>query len=468
MKKILLLNPPGRNRYLRDQHCSSAAKADYYWPAADLLVLSGMLHNVFEIKVIDAIVQGYGMKHVLDIIREGDFYAVIALTSSASRDEDFALFAKIKSDGGPLMIANGGFLREKPADFLERFDFLDALILDYTQKGIIDFLVQGPCTDYPGLGYRRGRRVVINNARDMSGKEFSYPMPRHELFPLRAYRTPQARRFPFTCAIISSGCPYACRFCSSAGVPFRLRNRGDVLEELIALRRAGISEIHFPDFTFTADREHAAEICRAMIKEKTNLSWDCLTRADCFDAQLAGLMKRAGCHTIQFGVESKNETVLRALAKPIKNSAVKQAFSLCKKEGIETIGFFIIGLPGEDEASMRQTIGFARELDCDYAAFSVFVPDFGSALRGRLEEANPHLKDNYSFDRTKFPVLGNEFLSRQKIWLMRNQAVREFYFRPGYVWKRLRSIGNFRRFITACKIFWSLLFARKGRDRAMT
>ena len=70
MKKILLLNPPGKKRYLRDQYCSSSAKADYYWPAIDLLVLSGILSRDFNIEVVDAIVQKMSAEQTIRFIED--------------------------------------------------------------------------------------------------------------------------------------------------------------------------------------------------------------------------------------------------------------------------------------------------------------------------------------------------------------------------------------------------------------
>jgi len=55
--KVLLLNPPGDKLYLRDEYCSAVSKADYYWPPIDLLVLSGILSDKYEVEVIDAIVE---------------------------------------------------------------------------------------------------------------------------------------------------------------------------------------------------------------------------------------------------------------------------------------------------------------------------------------------------------------------------------------------------------------------------
>ncbi|MFH1094579.1 MAG: radical SAM protein [Candidatus Omnitrophota bacterium] len=455
MNKILLLNPPGKNKYLRDQYCSSSAKADYYWPAIDLLVLSGIIGSHFKVEVLDAIAEGMSREQTLQFIKKTLFSGVCALTSSSSKDEDFLLFNELKQSCGLKLVLNGGFLRHNTQKYLEEFDFIDAVIVDYTQNGVVDFL-KGKKGRLPGIWCKNNG--IIQQEICSGGHEeiFSYPVPRHELFPLNKYCLPQARNFPFTCVLISSGCPFKCKFCSSASIPYRKRDIDNLLIELKAIKRSGINEVHFPDFTFTADKDHCLKVCRAMIDKGLDLSWDCLTRIDCFDGELARIMKKAGCHTIQFGVESQNEQVLKKLAKPLDNRTVYDAFELCQREGIDTIGFFIIGLPQEDEASIKKTITFACDLNCDYASFSVFVPDFGAPIRTELEKKDPQLKNVYKFDRTQFPVTESEFISKNKIWQLRNAAIRSFYLRPGYIWKMLSKIKSKGRLRVALKMFWSI------------
>jgi len=455
MEKILLLNPPGKYRYLRDQYCSSASKADYYWPAIDLLVLSGILGQDFKICVLDAIAENLNVEQAFNIIDKGGFKAIISLASSASKDEDFTFFETLKKKQDITLIANAGFLRSNPQKYIKQHEFLDAIIIDFTQNGILKFL-KGFKGNLPGLCYRHNA-VAVHDPESYDQGRFSYSLPKHELFPLGKYRMPQAKYYPLTCVLAASGCNYRCRFCSSATIPFRLRNIDNLMGELAELNRRGIKEIHFPDFTFTGTRQHVHDICNAILEKRLDISWDCLTRTDCLDSDLIRMMRQAGCHTIQLGVESKNEQVLKDLGKPIKNETMKWAFRECQRQGIETIGFFIIGFPGEDKQSIQNTITFAKELDCDYASFSVFMPDFGADIRTELEKKYPALENTYNFDRTKAPLIDTPYLKRNQIWGLRNQAIRSFYFRPCYIWKRFKKIKSLAGLKVAFKIFWSIL-----------
>ena len=84
LKRILLLNPPGDKRYLRDNYCSSVSRANYYWPPIDLLVLSGTLGKKYQVELLDAIIANIGKEKCHERITTGDFDAIIFLSGTSS------------------------------------------------------------------------------------------------------------------------------------------------------------------------------------------------------------------------------------------------------------------------------------------------------------------------------------------------------------------------------------------------
>jgi radical SAM superfamily enzyme YgiQ (UPF0313 family) len=111
---------------------------------------------------------------------------------------------------------------------------------------------------------------------------------------------------------------------------------------------------------------------------------------------------------------------------------------------IRVLGYFIIGLPGEDEDSIRQTIDLAKQLDIDFASFAIATPDVGTPLRREALQKGWMRAEKDVFDSTDFPVLETETLSKEDVWKLRSQAVREFYLRPSYLLKKVRQIRSFR------------------------
>jgi radical SAM superfamily enzyme YgiQ (UPF0313 family) len=203
----------------------------------------------------------------------------------------------------------------------------------------------------------------------------------------------------------------------------------------------GITEAWVKDLTFGSNRKHAVEFCNAMIARNLNYSWVCLSRVNVVDEELLQLMKSAGCHTIQFGVESGDEQILEQYAKGIRKEQVVKIFTFCRKIGIRTLAHFMLGLPGETEQSALKTIEFAKQIQPDFASFNIAVPRMGTKFRQEAIEMGWTSEDADVLDNTAaFPVLETPTMPKEKLWQLRNYAIRSFHLRPGYLWHRLVSV----------------------------
>jgi radical SAM superfamily enzyme YgiQ (UPF0313 family) len=179
-----------------------------------------------------------------------------------------------------------------------------------------------------------------------------------------------------------------------------------------------------------------------MIANDVRVDWICQTRVDTVDAELLALMKRAGCHSIDFGIESGNDEILQSMSKGITKEKARRAFRLCRQAGIRASGFFIVGMPGETETTVQDTIRFAKELDCHVASFSIPIPYQETPL-GELVGDGPVPE---SMDDVSEPAFATVGLSKRRILELRNQAYGEFYLRPGYVVRRMLQIRSWREF----------------------
>jgi len=453
-RKVLLLNPPGEKLYARDKYCTSVSKTSYYWPQVDLLAQSGILSQHHDIFVLDAIAERLSFEESFRRIKAMGADAVLFLTCSASWDKDFAFARRLKEQLGMTTIANGGFLLFKGESALEQFPFLDAVMLDFTTPDILGYL-EGESQGIKSFIFRENGAIV---RRDREHKRrFSYPVPRHELFPLKKYLFPLSRRRVYTAVITSMGCPYHCTFCIPGTLGFKLRDVENVMEELEYIRRLGIREVLFQDSSFGADFDHLKRLCTSMIDARLDIVWMCQSRVDIVDEERVRMMREAGCHSIQFGVESGEERILRTMSKGITLEQTRNAFALCHKHKITTNGFFIIGMPGETEETVLKTIEFAKELDCDVAAFSLPMPHPGTKLGEAVRQDGSVLTEWDLFDDVSRPNFSTETLSKEKIWELRNRAYREFYLRPRYILKRIRRISSVRELTMHIRAFFSIL-----------
>jgi len=444
MRKVLLLNLPGKKPYLRDYYCSLISKGDFAWHPLDLTILSGILNQDFEISVIDALAEKIKPSDCFHKISEIKPDTIIFLSGAVSWEEDKKFLKEVKKREDVELIGTGDIFLFKSEDFLRKNSFLDAALLDFTSSDIVDFLKKKE-RSFESLVYRKGRKIVSPKKGINKEKVFSLPLPRLDLFPLKRYHCPVVKTFPFATVIISLNCPYHCHFCTYGNLDFKLREVKNVIEELDYIKSLGIKEIRFKDNTFGASRIQVVELCEEMIKRNFNFKWSCSSRVDILDEKLLKLMKKSGCHTIQFGVESGSQEILNRYNKGFTLEQVRHTFSLCKKIGIRTMGHFIIGLPGENEKTVLKTINFAKKLNCDFAAFNIASPRIGSDLR---EEAG---KKGWLTSRKLFrtdsslayPVIKTESLSQKELWRLRNKAIRDFYFRPSYIFKKMFCLSSF-------------------------
>jgi len=452
-RKVLLLNPPGEKLYARDKYCTSVSKTSYYWPQVDLLVQSGYLKDHHELFVLDAIAERLSFEESFRRIEAMAADTVIFLTCSASWDRDFAFVKRLKEELGMTTIANGGFLLFKGESAMELFPHIDAVMLDFTEPDILDYL-RGATENLKGFIFRENG-AVIKREREHH-KRFSYPVPRHDLFPLKMYLFPLSKQRVYTTVLTSMGCPFNCTFCIPATLGFKLRDVDNVIEELRFIKSLGVKEVLFQDSSFGANREHLSELCQKMIAARLGLVWMCQSRVDIIDDERVRLMRRAGCHSIQFGVESGDEHILQTMSKGITLEQTRRAFALCREHKITTNGFFIIGMPGETEETVLKTIAFAKELSCDVAAFSLPMPHPGTKLGEAIRTDGTVLTEWDLFDDVTRPSVLTGELSMEKVWELRNRAYREFYLRPSYILRRAMRITSRKELMMHVRAFFSI------------
>jgi len=303
-----------------------------------------------------------------------------------------------------------------------------------------------------GLVWRDGDEVVVNPDRPFIRNLDDLPLPRHELLPLEKYRAPLVRG-NYAFVVTSRGCPGNCQFCIkhvSYGRSVRFRSPENILAELEMLVGLGVRDVHMYADLFTISREQVVGLCELILERGLRLRWTCNSRVDFVDPEMLRLMRRAGCWMISWGIESGSEEVLRHARKGITLDQVEQALRWSREAGIRNWGYFIIGLPGETEETIRETIRLAKRLPLHLALFHIAAPYPGSPLFFEVVEQGwfrPGTRwEQVDMDCSTvldYPDLRAEELER---WAQR--AFRSWAFRPGpaltYLGMLLRSPSLWR------------------------
>ncbi len=271
----------------------------------------------------------------------------------------------------------------------------------------------------PGHPYREATKPNVH----------TLPRPAWDLLPMAQYRYLFATRPGFGTMVTSRGCPFRCTFCdkSVSGDGWRARRAADVVDEMETLVSAhGVGFINFYDDNFTLRRDRVVAICEEILARGLDVEWKCEGRVDGVDLPLLRLMRRAGCRTIAYGVESAQQSTLDLLRKDVRVDQAAAAFAATRAAGIRSLAYIILGVPGETRSDVQRTIAFCDELRADYVQFSSLVAMPGTPLfEGAATTGSVHSPFDADAQRSTLTSLPPEELRS----LMRDAWV-GFYARP--------------------------------------
>ncbi len=477
---IVLVNPPTPDGglWIRTQHrVGRRTRENMVWPQVSLAQMAAMLYPEHSVAVIDANAERMGwpaFAKKLDELRPK--YYMTQVTAPTLENDMYGCFlAKAR---GAQTIAFGTHVTPIPRETMRPYPALDYILLgepDLTIRDLLD-LLEGKVDQRPpniqkmfdthdptyepalnedgtvdmhkikGLVWRKGEEIVVNLTRPFIPNLDDMPLPMHELLPWQDYRMPLIKG-PFTFIVTSRGCPAGCTYCIkhvSYQFSVRLRSAENIMEELWKLKNMGLNNIHMYADLFTVNRDQVMELCQRMIDEKINLKWTCNSRVDYVDEEMLTMMGKAGNWLISWGIESGSEQILRHARKGAYPDKAARALQWARNAGIKNWGYFIIGLPGETEETIRQTIDFSKGLPLDIALFHVAAPYPGTPFFFEVVK-NGWFRPGTRWeqvDMDKGTVLDYEGLSAERLLYWQRRAFREWAFRPGPILTYLKMVAS--------------------------
>ena len=296
---------------------------------------------------------------------------------------------------------------------------------------------------------------VDNGVGDLIEDLDSLPFPARDLTPYSAYGSILAKRLPITTIFTSRGCPFKCSFCDRPhlGKQFRSMGAARVIEEIECCIKMGIHEFLVYDDTFTVDRRRVLDICKMIIERGLDIGFDIRARVDTMDEEMLHLLKLAGCRGVHYGIESGSEKILKVLKKGISLEKARQVLRQTKKEGIQTLAYFMIGCPTETRADIEATFRAMKEMDPDFLHLTILTPFPSTPLYLQaLEEGvidHDYWREFAANPQPSFspPFWDGEF-SRSELEQLIRRGYRLFYMRPVYMFKtllRIESLAEFKR-----------------------
>lgn len=365
--------------------------------------------------------------------------------------------------GGPHPTAN-----PKNALETEVFDYLILGEGEETFSELISF-IDGKCKvlleNIKGVAFKIKNKIIINQPRPRIENLDSLPLPARHLLPaLKDYSpTPASyRKLPLAVIMTSRGCPSYCVFCDRSVFGEKLRKRSVsniMLEVKEVVDKYGAKEVRFFDDSLTIDSKHVEELCYEMKRIYPSIPWTCLTKVTAVNFDMLKIMRKSGCWQVLFGLESGDDDILKCLGKRNTVDQNKKAVWWAKKAGMSIRGDFLVGSPWETKHSFKKTIEFAKSLPLDFAHFNKFVPYPGTIIYKNLVSKGYHIDFNnggYINNHNDFLYIPEDFSDTEYEKLL-NRAYKEFYLRPGYIFKRLLAMRTFTEFIGNLKGAYSIM-----------
>ncbi len=442
MSRTLLVNPPSAIGVYDRSHIRVAITSA---PFITLASLAGaLLEAGLEAAIADLMIEGRPEEAYRRLLREyrPDYVGVTFTTPLWSEAKRLAAIAR-EEVPGVVTLAGGVHATTLPEEVLGAGAF-DIVALGEGERTIVEICRGDPLGGIAGIAYMDGRRLVQTPPRAAIGNLDDLPLPAWQLYDLRYYKSPHiaARRNPVGYMETNRGCNHYCLYCSQNvfGHDVRFKSPGRVVDEMFRMLELGFNDIHIKDNNFTADISRASEVCELLVERGFPAPWALPTGVNVHDVSedFFRLARKAGCYQVAFGIESGVDSILARVNKKQSVERIREAVTMAHRAGIETVGFFMMGLPGDTVETMEETIRFACSLPLTYAKASMTLPFPSSSLYRKLKmegRIRSEDWDKYNFHCTS-EVWEHENLGWETIRRYYGLFHRRFYFRPSFVWRR--------------------------------
>lgn len=441
--KTLFLNPPSFENFDggAGSRWPATREIESYWYPVWLAYPAGMLEGS---RLLDAPSHHVSAEETIRITRDYDFLVLFTSTPGWRGDQKLAEAMKAAHPrlkicfvGPPVSTEPERALKECAAiDFVVRREF-DFATVEYAQGK--------PLEEILGISYRKNGGVAHNPDRPPVDDLDALPDVTdiyHRDLDVKRYNVPFLL-WPFVSLYTTRGCPAQCTFClwpqTLSGHPWRQRSTDRVAAEMTKAKEywPWVKEFFFDDDTFNIQKARTIELCRKL--QPLGLTWSCTSRVTT-DYETLKAMKEAGCRLLIVGFESSDPQILKNIKKGATVERARDFMKDCKKLGLVVHGDFILGLPGETKETIRKTIEFAKELDCETIQVSLAHAYPGTELYDFVKKNGFIVSEQQMVDEGGHQLVQIEYpgLPRDYVMEMVHRFYDEYYFRPRAIFRIVR------------------------------
>jgi radical SAM superfamily enzyme YgiQ (UPF0313 family) len=271
----------------------------------------------------------------------------------------------------PYYVLGGHGPSPEPEYFLRKTG-ADAVVIGEGEESILD-LVEAlgshrPLETVPGIAFRDGNRVVVNERRPLIADVDTVPLPAYDLFPINYYRLlrdPNCSVTDFVMPILTGrGCTFRCTFCYRMDEGFRPRSNEAIIEEIKFLQgNYRITYFGFSDELLMSSVQRTTSLCEDFLRAGLKFKWACNGRLNYARRELLELMKRAGCVFINYGIEAMDDQVLKKMHKGLTVKQIVRGVDETLQAGISPGLNIIFGNLGDNLETLGKSVEFLLKHD---------------------------------------------------------------------------------------------------------
>lgn len=297
------------------------------------------------------------------------------------------------------MVICGGVHATLAPECLEETEGLDAIVRGEGEYPLLELVNEEDRTDIENVWFKKDGEIIKNDIRPLISDLDSLPFMDRELFGYQDI----VDKVNVADFMFSRGCPFKCTYCCNhalsrlyqgKGDYLRFRSVEDALEEIEEVtRKYRVNMLAFGDDTFSVDREWFVSFLTEY-KKRFDFPFKCQVRPGTCTREMFQLLKKSGCVRVGIGVESGNPRILREVMK--RGATVEQieeTFKDAREAGLVTIAGNIIGVPGEDKETIKDTIKLNAKINPSSSVAGLFYPYIRTDLRKHCEEEGFVIKD---------------------------------------------------------------------------
>lgn len=273
-----------------------------------------------------------------------------------------------------------------------------------------------------------------------------YGSPEWSLLDIKKYRAHNWHLFTgdpeegYGVVYTSLGCPMKCSFCTIKnfyGRPFEERSIDDIMADFEFYAVNNIKNIKIMDELFVFKKQRVIEICKRIADLKANFNIWTYARIDIMDEEILTYLKKAGVNWLAFGVETGNDNIRKNMLKgSFDKNKIRKVIKMTHDANIQVIGNYMFGFWEDTYETMRETLDFAKELNCAFANFYCVSAFPGTPLYDDLLEKKIELPtkfSEYSQMNEEFKPLPTATLTGKDVLNFRDKAFKEYFSNVEYL-----------------------------------